>query len=1766
MIATSSDSIERDINGNFIEATDYFLVDDDCEGCGTPAIALLLSDLNGGVTPGVVRLYSSDDYIVDYQVTVPAGERRVLMHYVVQHHNRALAQARVEALHATNFDIDGLTVEEAQQLVNFHLLADSDGDRLYDAEEVPLGLDPFDTDSDGDQLLDGFEVNYGLNPASESGLGETDLDGDADGLSNLEEQNNGTNPNSDDSDGDNLSDGDEVNIHASDPNSADSDGDGLTDDVEIGLGTNPRLVDSDSDGDGLDDNVEVYSHATNPILADSDGDGMDDGFEITFDMADVDAADDTDQDGLTNLEEFTAGTDPRNEDTDGDLLLDRWEIANYLTNPAQADSDSGGRRDGDELFADDSDAMDGADELASIRYDQNLRDENGRSWYVDDSDGHVRGSTSTATSFAFDLRLNGQEYTNALYENYYEMTTSPDGRELRYSAMAVGDLRVSRRVFVPSVGGAFIRYLEVIHNPGAQAREVNLQLDSRYYGTNLEVATSDGDDLLTDADDYVIFRDLNNASRPILGHLFAGPNRSVGPHSQTARPDNNWNVNYRFTVPAGERRIVMHLGILDGAMSSAQSNAEQLLLAEGAVLDYLTEQDQADIVNFFAYTDADQDGLGDPQESILGTDPANPDHDGDGTPDGVDPAPLDTDAVAPVIAAVTPPDTQMLVIGETLSLTAQVSDDTGLASVEFLVDGSAVAQDPPEGDLYSARVSVADAATLQLTVRATDNAGLSSETSLSYTISADPGATITGRVVDSAQNPITGATVSIGSRTTTTGADGLFTLSDVATVDELLQVHAESMFGNEQVVADSALFAPPRGTSHDVGDMILQSLLLKPVNVIPERDLTHEGEVPLPHILMGEGNRWDIDDRGRIDNGSGSQYYSKAEELLINGSNYLDGSPAGVRMQGRELTLQARQIGDFNVVRKIYVPENDIYARYIELIENRSEAEQVVTVKLSGWIGSLSRTQLLASSSDSIELDQNDQFVVPTDYFVTDDDCDGCGSPAVGLLFKGATTQYAPDTVRLAGSGYYSVTYQITIPAGERRALMHYMVQHSDPVTTLGKIDELHAADYEIEGLTVEETEQLVNFRIQLDSDNDGVYDADEIPLGLDPFDPDTDNDELSDGFELYYGFNPDSPSGSEETHLDGDNDGLDNLQEQTYGSQPDNPDSDSDGDGLSDGDEVNLYQSDPVSIDSDSDGLADTLEITLGTLPGNADSDGDGLDDRSEIYDYYLDPLDTDSDHDGMSDAFEINYELVGVSPYADSDDDSLTNLEEYTQGTNPHDSDSDDDGRSDAVEIIVDHTDPLDAAQFAGQVNYTHNMSDANGDYWSFDSYSGAVQDATNATTDSGFNLTVNGLNYQGGYNLTLSPDGREVRFTPDMFDGLRVYRRAYVPEATDAFVRYIEVIENPTDSDKAVELTLTSTYANNTNSIEYMTSDGNAVLDEGDDYLAMHDPVNTTPRSLLHVFNGEHSQLEPDARTGAIGRDWTVGYTFVVPSGERRIIMHLAAMDNSFANALTVAETLHGADGQVLAGLTSEEQTDVINFFAYSDQDNDGLSDAVESQLGTLVDNPDSDSDGLLDAFEVRYGFDPLSLTSEASADADSDGLSNLQEQEQGSDPHQADTDGDGLSDSSEVNDYGSNPNAADSDADGVDDAVEVGMGVNPVSADTDSDNLDDYAEIYTHPTDPLRADTDGDLLPDGFEIRYGFDPLNDTGVAELDNDLDGLNNLAEALAGTDPFSDDTDADLLGDGIENGYFNTDPALEDSDGGVYGTSMNSLSRRPIP
>ncbi|WP_309399957.1 LamG domain-containing protein [Cerasicoccus maritimus] len=288
------------------------------------------------------------------------------------------------------------------------------------------------------------------------------------------------------------------------------------------------------------------------------------------------------------------------------------------------------------------------------------------------------------------------------------------------------------------------------------------------------------------------------------------------------------------------------------------------------------------------------------------------------------------------------------------------------------------------------------------------------------------------------------------------------------------------------------------------------------------------------------------------------------------------------------------------------------------------------------------------------------------------------------------------------------------------------------------------------------------------DRDADGVTEFFEQAWVLSSDEEDSDGDGISDGLEVYGfiidGGVPVAAAGAPDAFLtnprlvDSDNDNgnespdetLNDLEE-AFGrtivvtvtnregdpslaftesrfiiTHPLNPDTD--GDGLSDYDELNVWHTDPTDADTDDDTMPDGWEVANNPYPaegpylpfdpldhsGEEDYDGDGRNNADE-YDTTNDYLVTvheedlqdlvdeilpefiDSDGDGISDAREVE---LGTNRYAkDSDGDDVDDGDELRYGYDPTDSndpeatqDSDVDGEDDKTEI-ANGTNPYDS-----------------------------------------------------------------------------------------------------------------------------------------------------------------------------------------------------------------------------------------------------------------------------------------------------------------------------------------------------------------------------------------------------------------------------------------------------------------------------------------
>jgi len=562
----------------------------------------------------------------------------------------------------------------------------------------------------------------------------------------------------------------------------------------------------------------------------------------------------------------------------------------------------------------------------------------------------------------------------------------------------------------------------------------------------------------------------------------------------------------------------------------------------------------------------------------------------------------------------------------------------------------------------------------------------------------------------------------------------------------------------------------------------------------------------------------------------------------------------------------------------------------------------------------------------------------------------------------------------------------------------------------------------------------------------------------------------------------------------------------------------DTDGDGLTDGEEEALFGRGGIDVhstlgtitttalddDSDDDGLSDYEEqVVTGTDPLNWDSDGDGLSDADELIvtggafpnrSFYQesDPLDPDTDDDGLPD--NIEYPGTGVTRNSTASSNPGTPDETcpFVNGN-----DSDDDGLQDGYE-------------------------DANQD--------GTIANSIGNSTSHGSGETHFCSEDTDGDSLL---DGEEeglfgAQVTPEDVSTVVGSPGATISLGTPASTTTVPALDSDMDNDGLTDYEEVNTYQTDPMDADTdndMVSDG-AEVATWDPAIAARLGKTASSDSRDHA-NPREADTDGDGLTDNL----EIAYGCNCGTGQDGYVND----DDSDDDGLQ--------DGEEYELFVVGRGIDDVAVSSGNDGELDDDSDCA-------ICDPDSDGDGLSDGNEVGIGTDPLDW------DSDNDGLSDREElQIYFTDPNNPDTDGDQADGNIAARDPTISPTIPGHSGNGsiaaLSDCEEALSGTSYPPFGNPQDE-----------TDPLQADTDGDGLPDGIEFRAGcscehtpgsdcspydpivaYDPTKDGYANSFDSDGDGLRDDLDTAADVGE-SNGNDGELTDD---NTHSICDP---DSDG----------------
>ena len=183
---------------------------------------------------------------------------------------------------------------------------------------------------------------------------------------------------------------------------------------------------------------------------------------------------------------------------------------------------------------------------------------------------------------------------------------------------------------------------------------------------------------------------------------------------------------------------------------------------------------------------------------------------------------VDNRGIPPTAVITSPVNSATVIEGSKLPITVNAKDDVAVAAVNFLVNGQIVftATSVPYQFTFTVPIGITS---LRLGANAVDLGGnIGTAGDVNLTVIPDPGTTVVGRVLDGKKNPVSGATVTtVGGKTSTTGSDGTFSISGVATVQGPITVTATATVGTATQGGLSVPVSPVAGGTTNVGDIVI---------------------------------------------------------------------------------------------------------------------------------------------------------------------------------------------------------------------------------------------------------------------------------------------------------------------------------------------------------------------------------------------------------------------------------------------------------------------------------------------------------------------------------------------------------------------------------------------------------------------------------------------------------------------------------------------------------------------------------------------------------------------------------------------------------------------------------------------------------------------------------------------------------------------------------------------------------------------------------
>ncbi len=184
--------------------------------------------------------------------------------------------------------------------------------------------------------------------------------------------------------------------------------------------------------------------------------------------------------------------------------------------------------------------------------------------------------------------------------------------------------------------------------------------------------------------------------------------------------------------------------------------------------------------------------------------------------------------------------------------------------------------------------------------------------------------------------------------------------------------------------------------------------------------------------------------------------------------------PAGPLCTSRQVAFPAQTIGALSVQRKVFVPTNDTFGRWLNIFTNTSGAPVTFTMITANNLGSDSNTKITMTSSGDLTATTADNWVASFQNFSGNKSSD----PREGHVLWGPGASTPMSGIHFVDGDdnpYWS--YSITLAAGQTKIIMNFVTALATKAAAHAKADRLmRLLDASTDCMSATEKNQVVNF------------------------------------------------------------------------------------------------------------------------------------------------------------------------------------------------------------------------------------------------------------------------------------------------------------------------------------------------------------------------------------------------------------------------------------------------------------------------------------------------------------------------------------------------------------------------------------------------------------------------------------------------------------------------------------------------------------------